>query len=107
MPVASTTAPLPVVQPGPPGAQRAPEQRPAQVATAPRRALPIRSFETRSSYAPSRHPQVPALSIALGTVFGESRHAAADGGERQRLFGVRYGLRHHAVGAVGELVDAP
>ena len=33
----------------------------------------------------SRRPQVPALTIALRVESGERRHAAADGGQDQRL----------------------
>ena len=44
----------------------------------------------------------PALLVALGIELGERRETAADGGERQRLFGIRHRLRHDAPGAVGE-----
>ena len=49
----------------------------------------------------------PALPIAVRPELRKRRRAAADSGERQRLRRIRNRLRHHAIRAVGELIDAP
>ena len=51
--------------------------------------------------------QQPSLPIARRVEPRERRHAAADGRQRERLRRIRQRLRHHAIRAVGELVDTP